>query len=81
MEYQQKTKELISKVSGMDPASITETMDFVGDLGIDSVKAMELIVSIEDQFDIELGEKIENGLNTVGELLKGIEELLDGAPS
>jgi len=81
MNFREKTKEIIADICGIEPASLSESMDFVGDLGVDSVKAMELIVAVEDHFDIELGEKIENGLNSVGELLQGVDELLQGANS
>ena len=75
MEEREVALESISKASGIEKLAIQDNMDLVADLGIDSVKAMELLVDIEDKLDIELSEKVEAGLHTVGELVEGIIEL------
>lgn len=51
-----KLKKIIADQLGMDPAAINLTDALVADLGADSLDLVELVVSIEQQFDI----KIEN---------------------
>jgi acyl carrier protein len=68
-------KAIIVEKLGVDPAIVTETASFQGDLRADSLDIVELIMEFEKKFDIEIpdddaGDKIA----TVGDAVKYIED-------
>ena len=69
----EKLSELLSEQFGVDASEITEETSFVGDLGADSLDLVELIMSVEEAFD--LGE-VEDGtlenVKTVGDVVQFI---------
>jgi len=75
MSERSKAIEIIARVSKADPAGIRPDMDLVADLDLDSAKALELLVELEDALDIEISEEQAAGLNTVGDVLAVIEAL------
>lgn len=65
----EKIKNIIADVLNVDPEEITEDTTFVEDLGADSLDVFQIIMGIEEEFDVEVdSEKVEN-LTTVGEAL------------
>jgi acyl carrier protein len=62
---------------------VTETTDLVEDLGLDSLRALTLVIEIENRLRIRLAPEDEAGLVTVGDLLTVIEHRLagDGEPA
>ena len=68
-----KVKEIIVAQLEIDPMKVTPEAYFVDDLGADSLDVVDLLMSIEDEFEIEIpDDEIEN-LKTVGALVKYIE--------
>ena len=69
----EKLSALIAEQFGVDTSEITEETSFVGDLGADSLDLVELIMSVEEAFD--LGE-VEDGtlenVKTVGDVVQFI---------
>ena len=53
MEFE-KLKEIIADVLGCNPDTITPDTTFVDDLGADSLDIFQIIMGIEDTFDIEI---------------------------
>lgn len=51
-------------------AKITQETSFHKDLGLDSLDTVELLVAVEEEFDIEIPDKIADELKTVGETIK-----------
>jgi len=66
----EKVRELIAEKINCEPGSITEETKFA-DLGIDSLDVTELVMSIEDEFNIEL--EINESMVTVADLIKAVE--------
>lgn len=66
----QTVLEILARETGVDPAEITEASELVGDLGIDSPRALQVLVEIEDALDIEVGDEEVANLRTVGDILK-----------
>ena len=64
--------EVIAKVSGIDLEKIGPESELVGDLGIDSPKALAMLVEIEDRLDTEIDDDMVNRLNTVADLFQAI---------
>lgn len=74
MEFQ-KLKEIIAEVLSVDPDEITEETTFVGDLCADSLDLYQIMMGIEETFDIEISEEAARKIITVGE----VEELIRNA--
>jgi acyl carrier protein len=66
---------VISKVSGKQLSEITSEAELVANLGLDSAKALELLVELEDQLEIEISDEDAAKLNTVGDILDHIDGL------
>ncbi len=67
-------KKIIAEVLNLDPDEITYDTDFVKDLGADSLDVFQILLEIEEAFDIEISEEKIEQITTVGEavnLIKG----------
>ena len=72
-EVTDRVKAIIVDKLGVDEGQVTETASFTTDLGADSLDVVDLLMSIEDEFDVEVpDEEIEN-IKTVGALVSYIE--------
>lgn len=70
----EKMKAILSEQLEVDSDSITLETDIADDLGADSLDVVEMLMSIEDEFEIEIpDEKIES-LKTVGQVVDYIQE-------
>lgn len=75
----EKIKEMVAEQLNVDAAEITEVTSFKDDLGADSLDLFELVMALEEEYEIEIpSEELEN-LTTVGSVAdylksKGIEE-------
>ena len=57
--------------------SVTEGSSFRDDLGTDSLDSIELIMSFEEAFDVEIPESFESSIVTVGDAARKITDLLN----
>ena len=63
-----KLQEMVSAQFAVAPEEITMETSFEDDLGADSVDLVELVMAIEEEFDVgEIGEEELSGLKTVGD--------------
>lgn len=69
----EKIKKLLAEQLDADENDMTMDTDIAKDLGADSLDVVELLMSIEDEFDIEIpDEEIEN-IKTIGDLTEYIQ--------
>ena len=69
MEFE-KIRELICEQFAVDPESITEDTNFLQDLSADSLDFVELVMNIEDTFELpEISEEEIRSIQTVGDLV------------
>lgn len=61
--------EILSKLSGTPVAELTPEKELVADLDIDSPKALQLLVDLEDTLGLEISDEDAARLNTVGDVL------------
>ena len=66
-------KEILADQLELDPEEITLESDFVQDLGADSLDLVDLVMSIEDEFGVEVPDEAIEGLTTVGDAVKFIQ--------
>ena len=70
----EEMKELIAEGLNIDESKITEASSFKDDLGADSLDLFELVMSLEDKYDVEIPSEELEKLLTVGDVMKYIEE-------
>ena len=76
-EIFQTMRDLVAEQFAMDPAEITMETSFEEDLGADSVDLVELVMAMEDEFDMgEAGEDELTGLKTVGDAVNYVASKL-----
>ena len=69
MDVKQKTFEILAKVSGQGAENITPEMELVSNLNIDSPKALQLLVELEDAFEIEIEDEDAAKMDRVQDVL------------
>jgi acyl carrier protein len=71
---EEKVKEIIVQQLGVNPEQVTTTAKFIEDLGADSLDTVELVMAFEDVFNIEVPDEEAEKLQTVGDVIRYIEE-------
>jgi acyl carrier protein len=74
MENFEKVKEVLVDVLGVNPEDVKPESKFVDDLGADSLDLVELIMSFEDKFQIEISDTDAEKIVTVQDVLDYIEK-------
>ena len=69
----EKLKEIIADVLNVDADDITEDTTFVDDLGADSLDIFQIIMGIEETFDIEIDNDDAENIATVGDAVEQIK--------
>jgi acyl carrier protein len=67
-------ERIISEKIGCDQDMIKDDSNFVEDLGADSLNIVELVMGIEEHFDIEIPDEDAETLHTVADLKQYIED-------
>lgn len=74
----EKLKKVIADVLNVDPDEITLETTFTDDLGADSLDVFQIIMGIEEEFDIEIPTDKAEGITTVGEAVSLIKQAVNG---
>lgn len=70
----EKVSEILVKQLGAETGSITADTKLVEDLGADSLDVVDLVMNLEDEFDIEIPDEDIENVRTVGDIVKYLEE-------
>lgn len=65
MELESRVKEIIVEQLGVDANEVSDEASFVNDLGADSLDTVELIMALEEEFDMEIPDEEAEKLDTV----------------
>lgn len=76
MEFE-KLQEIIAEVLNVDPEEITMNTTFVDDLGADSLDVFQIIMGIEEEFDIEISNEDAEKIVTVGDAVEQIKNAVN----
>ena len=76
MEFE-KIQKIISEVLGVEADSITMETTFVDDLGADSLDVFQIIMALEEEFDIEIANEEAEKIVTVSDAVDQIKNALN----
>ena len=68
-----KVKDIIVEQLGVDPEKVKTEASFIDDLGADSLDTVELIMALEEEFNVEIPDEDAEKMQTVGDAIKYIE--------
>lgn len=69
----EKIKKIIAEQLGVDEEEITMESSFIDDLGADSLDIVELIMALEEEFDIEIPDSEAEKISVVGDVVEYIK--------
>lgn len=69
----EKVQAIIVEELGVELESVTLEANLNDDLGADSLDAVELIMAIEDEFEIKVSDEVAQGFKTVAQIVNYIE--------
>jgi acyl carrier protein len=72
-EIEEKVRQVVSFELGSDPEQITRKSRFVEDLGADSLDIIELVMAIEEEFQVRIYDETAEGWTTVGDVIEYLE--------
>lgn len=73
----EKLKDIISEVLRVDKDAITEETTFIDDLGADSLDIFQIIMGIEEEFDIEIPDNAAESIKSVGDAVEQIKAVVN----
>ena len=71
---EQRVKDIIVEQLGVNPEQVTQEAKFIEDLGADSLDTVELVMALEEEFGIEVPDEQAEKLQSVGDVIKYVEE-------
>ena len=72
-----RMKKIIVEQLGVDEADVTPQASFVEDLNADSLDLVELIMSLEEEFNLEISDEDAEKIHTVTDALEYVQEHLE----
>ena len=73
----EKIAEIIAVQFNVEESSINKDTSFRDDLNADSLDLVELVMAIEDEFDLEVEDEAMEDIETIGDVVESIERELD----
>lgn len=68
-----RVKRIVVDRLGVDESQVAPEASFKEDLGADSLDVVELVMELEDEFDLEISDEDAEKISTVGDVVKYIE--------
>jgi len=72
---QTKVKEVIQQVTGIDPATISDSARYVDDLGLDSLAILEIAVAVESHFKIHASDEELGAVRSVQDTVSLVQRM------
>ena len=74
MSVEDRVQKIVCEQLGVSAEEVKLEASFIDDLGADSLDTVELVMALEEAFDIEIPDEAAEGIATVGDAVKFIEE-------
>lgn len=75
-DIEERVMKVISEQLGVDRDNLTYDTSFVNDLGSDSLDLVELVMELEEEFGISIPEEASEDVQTVGDVIRHIDDEL-----
>jgi acyl carrier protein len=69
-----RVKKVVAEQLQVDPEQIVDEASFVEDLGADSLDVVELVMALEEEFDLEIPDEDAEKIATVGDAVRYIDD-------
>ena len=69
--------DIVAEQLGVDKEKVTPSTSFINDLGADSLDTVELVMELEEEFDIDIPDDVAETIQTVGQAIDHIEKAQD----
>ena len=76
---EQRVIEIVAEQLGVNKDQITNETSFVNDLGADSLDTVELVMELEEEFDINIPDDVAEKIQTVGQAIEHIEKAIQSS--
>ena len=77
MSVEQRVREIVAEQLERDVNEVTSTASLIDDLGADSLDIVELVMAMEEEFDIEIPDEHADRLQTIGSAVEYLKERLE----
>ena len=74
MSVENKVKEIIAEQLNVEMSELEMNKSFLNDLGADSLDIVELVMAMEEEFELEIPDEDAEKIQTVGDAVKYIAE-------
>jgi acyl carrier protein len=76
---EERVKSIVVQQLGVNAADVTRASSFVDDLGADSLDTVELVLALEEEFDIEIPDEDAEKITTVQQVIDYIQKHADAS--
>ena len=77
MDVFEKVKKILCDQLDLEEEQVTEEAEVIEDLGADSLDIVDLVMTLEEEFDTEIPDEDIENLKTVGDIVKYIEDKVE----
>jgi acyl carrier protein len=74
MSVENKVKDIIAEQLNVELTELDGSKSFINDLGADSLDIVELVMAMEEEFDVEIPDEDAEKIQTVGDAVKYVTE-------
>lgn len=74
MSVEKRIKEIVAEQLGVEESQVNNESSFMDDLGADSLDTVELVMALEEEFDIEISDENAEKIQTVQDAIDYITE-------
>lgn len=76
MDIKEKVFDLLADKLSFEKSEINENQDFIEDLGADSLDMVEIVMGVEETFNLKVTDEDITGIKTVKDLIEKVKELM-----
>ena len=77
MNIEQRVIATAVELMDIELASITSSMNLKSDLGMDSLDRLELVMAVEDEFNIEFDDETADSFETIGDIVNNVTKAVE----